>query len=465
MKRLLPLLLLFAGVAKAQTIGLQGGASSLFNAEGGSVTLYTADTNSTLGIGVSNGRLVAGANTEFLYRGWDVTAGDKSIFLTTQQLGLSSVVRGFEAHRRSGDSTLAVFGGAVGQAYSTPYFSGVTAKQFGSGVMFTHKLAHWDLSTVEAWTSGKATALEGASFHWRGFQLQGTAGLLEGRKYLISQSTWRLSHASFDAGRQTFIWQAQRSTVTSVNVSAWYGPLTAHASAYRSSLARGENAGVGLRLGRFTMRGDSFWSKQRVLSGSVYEQFTRHWSLAQFITRSGGSTSVNFGASYTSNLVTASVGWQEAFIPFGSVPFQKVLSVTLAFQLPHGTSLNLATVAAPNGGVRWSSYGGTYVQAPWLPATKSGGSFSRKIRGFEIRGRVLDQFDSPVCGAAIVVNGVTVYSDLQGQFVARVKRNESVDLIVDVDSFTAPGTWEVVATPASAAPNAPIEIVVRRKRT
>lgn len=464
MKRLLPLLLLlFAGVAQAQTIGLQGGASSLFNAEGGSVTLYTANTNDTFGIGVSNGHLVAGANTEFVWHGWDTTFGDKGIFLSTQQLGLSAVARGIQARRKGVDSSFAVFAGAVGEAYSAPFFSGLQAKKFGAGFQFTKKFEHWDLSTVQAFTNGRVTTLQGARYHWRGLELQGTAGLLERRAYFIGQATQRLSHALVEVGRQTFIWQSQSSTVTSGNVSAWYGPLTAHASAYRSSLARGENAGVGLRLGRFTMRGDSYWSKQRVLSGSVYEQFTRHWSLSQFITRSGGNTSVNFGASYTSNLVTASVGWQEAFIPFGNVPFQKVLSVTLAFQLPHGTSLNLATVAAPNGGVRWSSYGGTYLQAPWLPASKSVGGSGRKIRGFEVKGRVLDQFGSPVCGAAVVVNGATTYSDLQGQFVARVKRNASVDLLVDVDSFTAPGTWEVVATPASAVPGSEIQITVRRK--
>jgi len=466
MKALLIAALLLTGSAlHAQTIQVQGGASSLFNATGGSVTVYTADTNSTIGMGVSNGHLVAGANTEFLFHGWDTTAGDKGIFLSTQQLGLSTTLRGLQAQRKFVGSTLNIFTGAVGESYSTPFFSGAIAKRFGTGFQFTGKFQHWDLSTVEAYTNGRLTTLQGAMYHWRGLTLQGTAGLLEGRTYLIGQSTWRFNHASLDAGRQTFIWQGQHSTVTSGNVSAWAGPLDAHAGLYRSSLARGENTGAGLRLGLLTLRGDMFLSPgHRTLTGSVAEKLSRRWSLSQFITRSGNQTSVNFGGSYTSNLVTASLGYAQAFIPFANVPFQKVLSVTLAFQLPHGTSLNLATVAAPTGGVRWSSYGGTYVQAPWLPSPSSQRLAGRtRIRGVEVRGKVVDQFGVAVCGAAIVVNGETVYSDTQGVFIARVKRNRTVTLLINLEGFTAPGNWEVLSAPVSTQPGSPVEITVRRK--
>ena len=214
MKRLL-ISLLFAGTVQAQTIGLQGGASSLFNAQGGSLTLYTEKTNETFGVGISNGHLVAGASSEFLFHSWDVTAGDKQLFLTTQQLGLATVMRGIEAHRKNDNSSLAVFIGAVGQSYSAPFFSGATAKEFGAGIQYTRKfdlssgkrtacrgfgcvtgVGTIEFSTVGAYTHGRVTALEGAIYRWRGLVLQGTAGLLESRKYLIGQSTWRFQHAA-----------------------------------------------------------------------------------------------------------------------------------------------------------------------------------------------------------------------------------------------------------------------------
>src|SRR5260370_317449 len=210
-----------AGVAVklTETIGLQGGASSLFNAQGGSVTLFTQNMNETLGVGVSNGRLVAGASSEFLSHGWDLTVGDKQLFLTTQQLGLSTVMRGVEAHRKNDKSTLAVFVGAVGQSYSAPFFSGATAKEFGTGFQYTRKFepnnrktacrgfgcptrsGTFELSTVGAYTNGKLTALEGATYRWKGLVLQGTAGLLEKRSYFIGQATERFRHASCDSGR------------------------------------------------------------------------------------------------------------------------------------------------------------------------------------------------------------------------------------------------------------------------
>jgi hypothetical protein len=158
------------------------------------------------------------------------------------------------------------------------------------------------------------------------------------------------------------------------------------------------------------------------------------------------------------------VGYQEAFIPFGTVPFQKVLNITLAFQLPHGTSLNLATVAAPNGGTKWSAYAGTYVQAPWLPAASSGrGTGRARIAGYVVTGRVVDAYGVEVTGAAIVVNGATTYTGTDGKFVARIKKNETVNVVIDLEDFTAPGTWEVVSAPASAVPGTEIEITVRRK--
>jgi hypothetical protein len=464
MKRLLILGLLFAGSAHAQTIQVAGGASTLFGAEGGSVTLYTADTNSTFGVGVSNGRLVAGANSEFLFHGWGTTVGDKQIFLATQQLGLSTVMRGVEAQRKSDTHTLSVFVGAVGQSYSAPFFSGMTAKEFGAGVNYARKFSHFDLSTVEALTGGKATALEGVVFHWRGLNLQGTAGVLESKKYLIGQGTWRLQHASFDAGRQTLVWNGERSTVVSASASAWAGPMDGHASLFRSQRAAGENAGIGLHVGALTLRGDSFWSRQQhTLTASAMERLARRWTVSEYVTRSGGRTSVNFGGSFTSNLVAASFGYQQEFIPFGRVPFQKVLSITLAFQLPHGTSLNLATVASPTGGTRWTAYGGSYVQAPWIPSARAQGAHHGHIGGFEVRGTVKDKYGMPVFGAVVVINGSSVYTDTQGVFSMRLRKNASVTVLIEPEQFITPGTWSVVSAPDIAKPGTDLQIVVERK--
>lgn len=462
----LALLLLTGSGLHAQTIGVQAGASTLFGAEGASATIYTANTNSTFGVGLSNGRLVASATTEFLYRGgWDVSLGDRNIFLSTEQLGLSSTVRGLEADRKRNNSDLAFFAGAVGQSYSTPWFSGERTDSVGAGLLYSRTFSSVKLTTIEAWSHGRLTALEGGAWHWRGLEAKGTAGLLERRAYFIGQGSWKLPHASLDGSRQTYIWQGQRSTVTGAGVAAWYGPVDAHANIFRSTLALGKTAGAGLHVGPLTVREDVFLSRgSRTLSTSITEQYSRHWSLSQFITRSGGSTSLNFGAGYTSNVVTASVGYSQQFIPFGRVPFAKVLTVGLSFQLPHGSTLNVATVAAPDGGsVRWTTYGGTFVQAPWLSSPQDRGTHVRKISGTEFKGRVVDQYGSPVQGAAIVVSGQTTYSDSTGSFTARLRKHDSATILVDVDNFSAPGSWTLVSCPQLMQAGTMVEIVVRRK--
>jgi hypothetical protein len=272
--------------------------------------------------------------------------------------------------------------------------------------------------------------------------------LLEGRAYLIADASYRLPHVAFDFGQQTLLWQSQRTTVQSGNASFWIGAVTSHAGVFRSHTATGKTAGTALRLGAVTINGDIFFTQQqRIFSGSVMERLSRHFSLSQFYTRSGSQQSLNFGGSFSSNPVSLSVGWQQAFIPFGNVPFQKVLSVTLAFQLPHGTTLNLASVAAPNGGTRWSAYGGTYAETPWLPGESSGrGSGRTQIGKYMVRGRVLDAHGVGVEGIAVEVNGQVAYSNADGRLEVRFKKlpkKLSVDVLLA--ESTAPGNWETVS--------------------
>lgn len=461
MKRFFILALLLGTSLHAQTVGVQGGASTLFGAQGGSVSLFTPTTTSTVSAGLSQGRLVAGASTEFALRGFDVRAGDSNIFLATEQVGITDTVRGFDAKRKRDSDDFEFFAGAVGEMYSVPYFQGTTTDSYGAGARYTRRMRSVKFTTVEAFTHNRLTTLQGAAWHWRGLEMKGTAGLLERQRYLIGEANWRLSHAALDGSRQTYLWQGQRSTVTSAGASIWFGRFDAHSNIYRSTLAAGETAGAGVRLSIFTVRGDAFWSAaERTQTASVTERL-RRWSLTQFITRSNGNTTVNFGGSYTSNLVTASLGWTQQFVPFSAVPFQKVLTVSLGFQLPHGTNLNIGTVASPTGGVKWSTYGGSYFQT--AGSGHSAEQHERHIGGFEIKGNVLDQFGAPVCGAAIVVGGSTTYSDSRGAFTARIRKRTDATVVIDLDSFTTPGNWEIVSSPSTASPDAVIAVVLKRK--
>lgn len=110
--------------------------------------------------------------------------------------------------------------------------------------------------------------------------------------------------------------------------------------------------------------------RNRFVTSSFTERLSRRWSVSQFLTYSQGHWSVNYGGSFTSNRLTASVGYVTDFLPYrpGGSPFQQTISIGLTWQLPHSTTLTLATNTLPNGDMRWSSYGSSYLQVPCRPA-------------------------------------------------------------------------------------------------
>ena len=66
-------------------------------------------------------------------------------------------------------------------------------------------------------------------------------------------------------------------------------------------------------------------------------------------------------------------------------------------------------------------------------------------------------------GAAIKIGTETAYTNADGEFMVRVKKNVSVAVSVDVGSFTAPGNCRCVECPATAKPGDEIKIVVARQ--
>jgi hypothetical protein len=69
-----------------------------------------------------------------------------------------------------------------------------------------------------------------------------------------------------------------------------------------------------------------------------------------------------------------------------------------------------------------------------------------------------------LAGAAIKVGTETAYTNADGEFMVRVKKNVSVAVSVDVGSFTAPGNWRCIECPATAKPGDPVLITVARQR-
>lgn len=457
---ILGVLLLAAGAARGQVIQVTGGASTLFDAEGAGATLMLPGNTSQAGVGLQAGRFVYGASDSFNWRGNDFTLGDSQLNFSTGEVGLTTALRGVEISRKN----FAAFIGAAGQTYSVPYFSTTNAKHFGAGFLYKRALPHGlDFTGTAAITGAVRTALEGVHFKWRDWQLSENAGLLNSRPYLDLRGARRFRHYDFSAAHQNFIFVNKSTTVNSEQVSAMYGPIILHASAFQSGQTKGETYGGAAHFWAMQVQANEYVSALGKTSSLVLtENFTRHFSVSQYLTRSQGKDSVNFGGAYTGNRFTASVGYQTYFVPSpGRAPFQQAISVQVSFGI-RGAAINAATQMTPDGKVRWSAYGSRYLQAAGLDGLAVQGTGRDAGGRYEISGSVVDSAGQPVEGCAVILAKQTVYSNAAGQFTARFPKATAVPVRVDLDDSTMPGTWALVSASESAVPGQPMKIVVRR---
>jgi hypothetical protein len=446
---------------RAQTIELRGGDSTLFQAAGGSAVLYMPNATYQAGLGVVNGRLVAGADARFKWGSWDAVLGDEQLFLTTGQAGIAESLRGLSLSKHDKTQSLTLFAGLTGSAYSAPYFSGTTAKTPSAGFQFTRVLSRgFAFSTVQSIAGSKRTALQEVDWLHRALRVTATGGVLENQKFFSGLATGQWKHFGASLGHSDYFYKAQRSTVNSAGVALAAGPFSANASAFQSQQARGQAVSAGLRLGSVQVQGQELFSKYgRTTMASIVEQVSRHFRLAQYATFSGGKTSFNAGGGWTSNRASVDVSYQAEYNPFGPRAFSKALVVQFSLHL-HGINVNAGTLTGPDGKTKFTAYGNSFIETG---IQVQGAAQGRKVGGVRYAGRVLDALGSPVAGAAVQVGTQTAWTDETGAFQVTTKRAETLPVQLMLEDFTAPGEWACVSCPPSATPNDFVQIVVRRK--
>jgi hypothetical protein len=87
-------MLCLAPVAHGQSFRIDAGDSTLLNAEGASVTMYTPGSTDFLSLGLFNSHFVYGAGSEFNFKGFDVFTGDRTIVLASGITGVYVAERG-----------------------------------------------------------------------------------------------------------------------------------------------------------------------------------------------------------------------------------------------------------------------------------------------------------------------------------------------------------------------------------
>src|SRR6266571_6408418 len=124
-------MLLLAGRASAQVFRVQGGTSTLLNAEGGSVEFKAPNYDGSVGLGFFDGRFRYGAETRYLFHGYTVLAGDESVpfMLPTDVFDASHYfsARGIGATRKDDDGRFYAFAGTTSTWLGTGFFNAASS--------------------------------------------------------------------------------------------------------------------------------------------------------------------------------------------------------------------------------------------------------------------------------------------------------------------------------------------------
>jgi hypothetical protein len=447
--------LLFASPVHAQVFRVDGGASSLLNADGASVTMFTTNNEASIGAGISDGHFTVGASDKFQYRGLDVIAGDYNVSLTTESAGLSLPTRGLFVGKKSKRTEWHVFTAACGRMYSAPYFEGTSARQFCAGYAWKFTTTRFELSSVAAYDA-KFSALESAVYHWQGLKLSGTVGEVNGSRLLNGIADYHNEHFSASASRGLYAFNGQTATVDSLAGSVRFGALSFNASDYQSTtngkITTGQSIGASANLGSTAFVASNFFSKygRQGLYG-VNRSIGPHWIVSAYVNTST-TVSASFGGSYIGNRFSANVGWSENYYPFivNRSPWQKTLSATITVKI-HDTAVTLASVVLPQSGIKFSASGSQYLyrESDLSPATRTPSASS--VGKYSVRVSVADADNAAIGFAVVYVGNSACVTDSQGVCEVRFRKSRLLCIRVAVDEFPT-GPYAVADAPSTVTP-------------
>lgn len=488
---------------------MTGGSSSTSNAHGGSLEFRTDKRIGRIDLGVF-GRPSLGFSVSQTIRGRLVTVGDQQMSLTTptDTSGASYYFlgRGVSVLSKEGPNQSLLFAGATSTGLHAPFLNVSRAENWTLAYLGDRQLSPSVRWVSRNLFSRRQTSIQ--SLEWSGETLKlavsaGVGGnqpyaastLVFDRRWIILDAGYSRAGANFRrvmagapqfsendgesirlqlapadnlrivVSRNNYLAPEHsglpgRATVNGFGVWTRLAGTQFHGSMFQSStaLSRSRALAFGTRrvLTRRTEAGFDVLSSGRLFSrgttyvGTLRETVSPRLTLNQVVTRSRGQTTVSYGGTLISNLVSVNAEYQTVFLPFvaaGPQQFKQVLVLGLHFQLPHGVQLQGDTSVAPTGSVRYTAYATSYGYRAMSasPGASSSGGFFR----YRVRGRVTDAEGEPFEGAALQIGDELAFSNSQGNFDLRVRKAGTLPFTVALEEFTAPGHYEVVSAPAS----------------
>ncbi len=495
-----------------QVFQVTGGSSSLLNAEGGSLQVHASNYTGRIDLGYL-GRPSLGFSFLRPYKAALIDAGDQQIpfSLPTDLFDHSFYFlgRGVSVAEKPHGDRLFVFAGMTSNGYFAPFLNVARIDTATGAIFYEKKLSPTVRLFSRNLISNRQTSIQAIEWTARqDIKAALSAGLGNNQPYgamsLSMDKHWFVLDASYarsgDNFRRVLVATPQLTENDRENIRLELHPLpnfraVINRNNYLSSfpsqgvihaMVQGFSAGAG--VAGFQTYGSVFESKTQVgnssaealgarrrvvqrleagidflrgsyskgapshsISANLREIVNSRFSVTQVISRNNGQTSIDFGGSFISNFVSATVDYQTVFLPFvqsGPSQFKRIMVVGLHFQLPRGMQFNLDTAVTPLGQVRYTAYGSTYAYHGLgrpSPGTSFSGAFFQNV----VRGQVLDPEGQPIVGAALRIGPELAVTDSEGNFMVRVKKAGVLDLKIVFEEFTAPGSYVIVQAPAT----------------
>jgi hypothetical protein len=505
------LLAAFAPPLIGQVFQVNGGASTLYRVQGGTLSLRGPSYKFSLGAGTVDGRLIGGANLtkvvgratwiagdDFIHFVLPTDIFDTSHYVVAQGAGVLTTLR---------NTGVFAFAGATSTEFDSPLFEGARAENPAFLLFLDRRLQRSFSISSKMIFSRQITAIEGLD--WTagdrlkiGFsggvgsnQPYGAASLDFRRKWIIVQAAYVEAGTQFhravvaapllsepdrenvvvtfkparffsiSGGRQNFLTPLSgsqtnvRSSIDQATANLDLAGVGLVTSFYHSTYLGNSNDSTAYTAGRdFTHRVHATASylesrpnnaaKSRAFIANFSEILSPRWDVTEVFTRSHGQSSVSFGGGFLSNLVSASAQYETYYVPQRNAsPFVQAMIVDLQIHLFRGVSLHGGSFVAPDGSVRYSAEASGIMTRE---ATGGRGSAQRYSIGSSVlRGRVVDTKGQPVEGAALLIDNMPVFTDSDGRFFLRERRPHNHKLQVLPDKFLNGGSYTVQSAPAT----------------
>ena len=503
-----------AGDAHPQVIELSGGTSTLYQSQGGTVTVHAKGYNASAGAGMIGGKFYSGGQVVKSFEARTLILGTDNVpfdlptdifetghYLTVVGLGMRSKV---------GNANLYSFLGETSTSFNSPFFLGTRAEKPAMMLFASGKVApQWTAATkVLIPLSARATIIHSFAYdadHGTKFAVAGGMGV--GQLYFASSlsinhpmfdlkaayigsstqfrraniavpltaepdrenilltvrpTTW----SSFSAGRQNYLTpisdtsQTIRSSVNQASGNIQVVGASLSATIYQSAYGGGHNLATAYTASR------SLGSRLHAQTSYLISAPENSPKSKSFIATVQETLTPRWGIS---QMVNTSGGHNAVGIGGSFLSNFATLSADYqTFYVPSRIGNPFEEALIINAQIhvfgRLTLNGGTFVapDGSLLYTAEAEGTISPETAGnsavaprhsmgqMVLRGRVTDLSGQPIMGAALLIDQLPVYTDSQGYFYVREQKAHQHPFAVLVDQFLDGGLYKVVSAPTEA---------------